>query len=388
MTSDRSAAAGRLRAGSVLISRISADGELRLSLRSDPTPPLHADEVLIEIRAAPINPSDLGLLLGPANPSTAIANGTGASRVTTARIPEHLLPFVHARVDQDLAVGIEGAGLVVDAGTDLAAQSLLGRTVACWGGETFAQLKIAKANQCLALPEGVSAAEGASAYVNPMTALGMVKTMRQEGHSALIHTAAASNLGQMLNRLCLAEAVPLINVVRSQAQAALLGAAGAKHVLDSTTPDFQRQLVEAVRVTGATMAFDAVGGGQLADAILYAMEEVASAGTPYNRYGSMTRKQIYLYGMLDTAPTVLTRGYGLAWNVGGWLLTYFLETIEEEELSGLKLRITAEIKTTFRTEHHKIISLSDALDPAILAAYAQKVTGKKYLIDPRLDLEA
>ena len=365
-------------------SLIRPEGELELSFAQVAQPEPGPDEVVVEVQAAPINPSDLGLLVGAADMATAQASGEGAGIVVTAKVPPALMRGMASRVGQSMPVGNEGAGKVVAAGSAAGAQALLGRTVAIAGGATYARYRKLRAADCLPLPEGASARDGASSFVNPLTALGMVETMRAEGHSALVHTAAASNLGQMLNRICLADGVALVNIVRSAEQAALLRDAGAAHVCDSSTPEFMAGLVEALKATGATLAFDAIGGGKLAGQILSGMEQAASVGAPYSRYGSTVHKQVYIYGGLDTRPTELTRSFGLAWGVGGWLLTPFLQKAGSARIAELRARVAAELKTTFASHYTKVISLTDMLKLDNLHAYNRRATGEKYLIDPSL----
>ena len=367
--------------GLELRSTITAAGELRLTLDpvavADPGP----GEIVVAVRAAPINPSDLGLLLGPADLSTLRGDGSADAPVAIAAVPERRLAGVEARLDQSMPVGNEGAGTVVRAGAG--AEALVGRTVALVGGGMYTRYRTVRAAEALPLPEGTTAEQGASAFVNPMTALAMLETMRAEGHHALVHTAAASNLGQMLVRLAAAEKVPLVNVVRSGEQAALLRAAGAAHVCDSSTPDFADALTEAVAATGATLAFDAVGGGDLAGRILAAMERAANrAGGDYSRYGSSVHKQVYIYGALDVRPTVLDRGFGFAWGVAGWLLTPVLARLGGERVGAMRARVAAELTTTFASRYTATIGLREALDPAVIAAYARRATGEKYLLDP------
>jgi NADPH:quinone reductase-like Zn-dependent oxidoreductase len=365
--------------GLQLRSLITSSGELELSLASVDTPAPAPDEVLVRVEASPINPSDLGLLLGPADLSTLKAAGGKV----TAKVPERFLPAMKPRLGQPMPVGNEGAGVVVAAGADKAAQALVGRTVAVLGGAMYAQHRIAKAADVLPLPAGVSPREGASCFVNPLTALGMVGTMKSEGHKALVHTAAASNLGQMLVKICLADGVPLVNIVRSAAQAKTLTDIGAKHVVDSTSPNFQQELIEALAETGATIAFDAIGGGRLASQILAAMEAVLSRNaSAAARYGSTTHKQVYIYGGLDTGPTELVRSYGMAWGLGGWLLTYFIAKIGPAEAQKLRQRVADEIRTTFASHYTAEIGLTEALKPEVIAAYNKKSTGEKYLINP------
>ena len=293
------------------------------------------------------------------------------------------------RVDQSMPVGNEGAGVVVGAGSSAEAQALLGKTVAIFGGAMYSQYRCIKAGQCLALPAGTTPAEGASCFVNPLTSLGMVETMRREGHTALVHTAAASNLGQMLNRICIQDKVGLVNIVRTQQQEDLLRAIGASHVCNSSAPTFMQDLTEALVATGATLAFDAIGGGKLAGQILTCMEAALTrSAKEYSRYGSTTHKQVYIYGTLDTGPTVLNRSFGLAWGVGGWLLWPFLQKIGPAAAQKLRERVVAELKTTFASHYTKEISLAEALRLEEIAVYGKRATGAKYLINPNKGIAA
>ena len=365
-----------------LRSLVKSSGELELSLAQVPVPQPGADEVLVRIEAAPINPSDLGLLLGPADIANAKVSGSGADAVVTAPVPQHFLGALKARLDASMPVGNEGAGVVVAAGDSPQAKALLGKTVAILGGATYAQHRIAKASDVLELPAGATAADGASCFVNPLTALSMTEVMRREGHTALVHTAAASNLGQMLNKICIADGISLVNIVRSAEQAKILKDIGAKYVIDSTAPDFIAALTDAIEETGATLAFDAIGGGKLASQILSAMEVAANRkATEYSRYGSSTYKQVYIYGGLDTGPTELARNFGLSWGVNGWLLTPFLMKLGADA-AKLRARVAAELKTTFASHYTAEISLAEVLQPDVIAAYARKATGEKYLINP------
>jgi NADPH2:quinone reductase len=369
--------------GLQLRSLINADGELEISLHEVLTPEPAADDVIVRIEATPINPSDIGLLFGAADMATARVSGTPARPVVTAQVPERAMKSMAARVGQSLPVGNEGAGTVVAAGASPAAQVLLGKTVAVLGGAMYAQHRAIRADQCLVLPDGASAADGASCFVNPLTALGMVETMRREGHKALVHTAAASNLGQMLNRICLKDGIGLANIVRKPEQAALLKAQGAQHVCDASAPSFLADLTEALVQTGATIAFDATGGGRLAGQILGCMEAALNrTATEYSRYGSTTHKQVYIYGGLDTGPTEIIRNFGFAWGMGGWLLFPFLQKIGPEAVQALKARVAAELKTTFASSYTKEISLAEALQLDAIAVYGQRATGTKFLINP------
>jgi NADPH:quinone reductase-like Zn-dependent oxidoreductase len=369
--------------GLQLRSQISKGGELELSLSEVTTPEPGPDQVVVKVEATPINPSDLGLLIGPADMSTAKAAGSGAGTKVTAKVPGQALPFIAARLDQAMPVGNEGAGTVVKAGSSEAAQALLGKTVSMIGGGMYAQYRLLKATDCQPLPAGTTAAEGASWFVNPLTALGMTETMKREGHKALVHTAAASNLGQMLNKICLEDGIPLVNIVRSAEQAKLLRGIGAKHVVDSTSASFTDELTQALVETGATIAFDAIGGGKLASQILTAMEMALNkSAAQYSRYGSTTHKQVYIYGSLNTGAVELTRNYGMAWGVGGWLLTPFLQKIGRPDQVRLRERVVNSLKTTFASHYTKVVSLPEVLDLKNIAVYGKRATGEKFLINP------
>jgi len=373
--------------GLQLRSTVKKDGILEISLVSVPTPEPKPEEVIVRVDASPINPSDQGLLFGGADLNTAKASGTPDRPVVTATVPPAALKAVAGRLDQSLPVGNEGAGVVVQAGSSPAAQALMGKTVAILGGSMYSQYRCIKAVQCLVLPPGTTAAEGASCFVNPLTALGMVATMRAEGHKALAHTAAASNLGQMLNRICLKDNVGLVNIVRKAEQADVLRKAGATYVCNTSSPTFMDELTDALAATGATVAFDAIGGGTLAGQILTAMETAANrSAKEYSRYGSAVHKQVYIYGGLDRSPTQFNRTFGMAWGIGGWLLTPFLQKIGFEAAQQLRERVAAEIKTTFASSYTKEVSLAEALRLDEIAVYGKLGTGQKYLVNPNKGL--
>jgi NADPH:quinone reductase len=374
---------GNSRSGLQLRSLVKPEGELVISLARLNFPAPAADEVMVRIEAAPINPSDIGLLFGAADMATASVTGSGVDTVVTARIPPGAMKAMAARVGQSMPVGNEGAGVVIAAGSSAAAQALLGKTVAVLGGAMYAQYRTVKAEQCLVLPAGATPADGASCFVNPLTALGMVETMRREGHSALVHTAAASNLGQMLNRICLKDGVALVNIVRKPEQVELLRSMGAKHVCDTSAPTFIDDLTQALAATGATIAFDAIGGGRLAGQILTCMEAALNrSAKEYSRYGSTTHKQVYIYGGLDTSPTEFNRSFGMTWGMGGWLLFPFLQRIGADAVQTLKRRVATELKTTFASHYSGEISLAEALGREAIAAYGKRATGAKFLINP------
>jgi len=375
------------RSGLQLRSIVKRSGELELSLVDVPVPAPAADEVVIRVEASPINPSDIGLLFGAADMSTAKASGSADRPVVTATVPEKLMRAMAGRLDESMAVGNEGAGVVVAAGPSPAAQALLGRTVAAIGGAMYSQLRCVKVDQCLPLPAGTKPADGASCFVNPLTALGMVETMRMEGHKALVHTAAASNLGQMLNRICIADGIGLVNIVRKPEQEKLLRDLGARHVCNATSPTFLDELTEALVATGATIAFDAIGGGRLAGQILSCMEAAVNrTAKEYSRYGSAVHKQVYIYGGLDMAPTEFVRNFGMAWGMGGWLLFPFLQKIGPAAGHKLRARVAAELKTTFASHYAREISLAEALRPDVVAVYNQRATGEKFLLAPNRGL--
>ena len=362
---------------------VTAGGELQMSLARVDTPVPGADEVLIRIEATPINPSDIGLLFGAADISTARASGPADNPRLTMAIPGRAMPAMVGRLGQSLPAGNEGAGVVVAAGASPAAQALLGKTVAVMGGAMYAQYRCMPASQCLLLPADATPADGASCFVNPLTALCMTETMRREGHHALVHTAAASNLGQMLNKICLKDGIPLVNIVRKPEQAALLRGIGAHYVCDANGPGFMVGLTEALAATGATIAFDATGGGKLAGQILTGMEAALNrTAQEYSRYGSTTHKQVYIYGGLDTGATEFNRSFGMAWGVGGWLVFSYLQKLGSGKMLQLKARVAAELKTTFASHYSKEVSLAEALQLSEIALYGQRATATKYLINP------
>ena len=360
---------------------VTEGGTVELSIERVEVPTPGPNQLLIRVEAAPINPSDMGLLFAGADPGSFSAGGTADQPKVTAKLEPAAVRANSARVGQSLPAGNEGAGIVVAAGADL--QDMVGRTVAAAGGGMYSQYCVTDAGLCLTLPDGVTPAEGSASFVNPMTVLGMIDTMRSEGHAAIVHTAAASNLGRMLQRACIEEGIGLVNIVRSPAQAAILKDIGAEHVCDSSAEGFMSDLIEAVRATGATIGFDAIGGGSTASRILTAMEAAAATGTAFSRYGSTTFKQVYIYGGLDRGPTELTRSFGFSWSLSGWLLTPYLMKAGAAKVASMRERVSAGIKTTFASQFTDRLSLSDALDPTAIAVYGRQATGQKYLIEPQ-----
>ncbi|MEL7042900.1 MAG: zinc-binding dehydrogenase [Pseudomonadota bacterium] len=370
-----------------MLSTLREDGTLQLALVEKPMPALKAGQILVKVEATPINPSDHGVMFGWANMAAAQSTGSGKDTVLTAPVPEQGMRMMKARIGQPLPVGNEGAGTVVAAGDGDYAQGLIGRTVAVMGGGMYGEYRAVDAMMALPLHDGNTAKEGASSFVNPLTALCFLETMRMEDHTAIVHTAAASNLGQMLNRICQADGVDLVNIVRKPEQEAILQDLGAKYIVNSSKDSFIPDLIDAIHETGATLGFDATGGGKLASDVLTAMEG-AAARTPgaYSIYGSVKHKQVYLYGGLDTSPTTLSRGYGMAWGVGGWLLPNFLAKAGQEVAMRLRQRVADELTTTFASHYTDELSLVDALQADTVAKYNAKTTGQKYLITPHKGL--
>jgi len=364
-----------------IISKITDKGKLELSIQTETVPELNDDEVLVKVEASPINPSDLGLLLGPADVNSLQVDGSGDDITAIMDIPQAIIKLVEPRFNKALAVGNEGAGVVQEAGKN--AQDLIGKVVGVAGGSMYSQYRCVPASSCLVMNEGTSPSEAASCFVNPLTALGMVETMKLEGHTGLVHTAAASNLGKMLVKICVSDGVPLVNIVRNEDHQRMLQSLGATHVCNSSSPEFMNDLVQALVDTGATLAFDAIGGGKLSGQILTAMEIAANkSSTEHSIYGSMTYKQVYIYGGLDRSPTTLNRAYGMSWGIGGWLLTPFMGKIGNEKLQILRQRVADEIKTTFESNYLEEVSLEEVLQPEAILRYSKQATGEKFLINP------
>lgn len=361
-----------------LHSTVRADGTLLVDLREEDLPAPAGTQLLVRVEAAPINPSDLGLLFGPAD----MAGADYADGRIVAQLPEPAMKAMAARIDQPMGVGNEAAGTVIAAGDAPAAQALLGKRVAMIGGDMYARFRLIDASACMVLPDDVSAEQGASAFVNPMTALGFAETARAGGHKAIVHTAAASNLGQMLVKVARADGLGLVNIVRSAEQAATLRDMGAEHVVNSQEADFSTQLEQAIAATGATVAFDAIGGGDLLSRVMNAMERVASRDEPYSRYGSTRFKQGYIYGALDTGPTILHRGFGFSWSVSGWLLFPFLQQAGRETADRMRARVRDNLTTLFASRYKAHLSLEQALTRDAVLAYNARRTGEKYLIVP------
>jgi hypothetical protein len=366
-----------------MLTLVKESGELEISLARNPMPQPKDHEVLVKVLATPINPSDLGLLVGGADVGTARASQRDGLPVITASVPPAGMRAMAGRIGEAMPIGNEGCGVVVKAGASPEAQALMGKTVALLGGAMYAQYRCLPVQMCMLLPDGTDPVDGASCFVNPLTALAFTETMRMENHTALVHTAAASNLGQMLVKICAKDGIPLVNIVRGDAQAGVLRDIGAKYVLNSSVDSFMDDLVAALTETGATLAFDAIGGGKLGSQILTAMEQAAVRRMKtYSRYGSDTFKQLYIYGGLDMSPTTLTRSFGFNWALGGFLLTPFMAKAGAEVVGRMRKRVVDELTTTFKSHYSHKISLEQALDPAVLAAYNAKRTGEKYLIRP------
>ncbi len=366
-------------------STVTSDGTVEISIVNAAVPVPSENEVLIKVEAAPINPSDLALLISFAADLDSIEfSGEDEASKTTIKIRPGLMAALKGRVDQPLSAGNEGAGIVVGAGKK--ATALMGKTVGVAGGSMYSQYRCAPASSCLVMDEGITSTEAASSFVNPLTALAFVETMKMENHVALVNTAAASNLGQMLVKICKDDGIPLVNIVRKPEQVKILKDLGAEYICDTSQSDFMKDLVEALVSTGATLGFDATGGGnegKLPGQILAAMEIAANkTAKEYSRYGSEVYKQVYIYGGLDPTPTVLNRSYGLQWGLGGWLLTPMIGRIGMERFAEMRQRVVREIKTTFASHYTQEISLEDMLQPDKIKAYAKQGTGAKYLVNP------
>ena len=366
--------------GKQLLTTLEADGTLIVELVdqtfADPT----GTQVLVKIEATPINPSDLGLLFASADTE----NAQYAPGKVVAKMPEAATRAMKARHGMKMPAGNEAAGVVVAAGEDPAAQALIGKRVACVPGTAYAQYAFADARMCLPLADGVSAEQGASSFVNPMTALGFVETMKLEGFTGIVHAAAASNLGQMLVKICKADGIPLVNIVRNDIQVKLLKDLGATHVLNMTDPDFMKQLIDAIAETKAMIGFDPIGGGTLAGQILTAMEAAASRGAAFSRYGSSEAKKVYIYGALDLSPTILNRAFGLTWDMAGWLLTPFMAKAGPEVVGRMRARVAAELTTTFASYYKAKVSLERMLEKDAVADYNARRTNEKYLVMPNV----
>ena len=366
-------------------STVTSEANLALSITKAELPIPSADEVLIKVEAAPINPSDLGLLLSfAADLSSITTSGSEDEIVTSMKIHPALMGSMKPRLDQSMQAGNEGAGVIVDAGENV--KELIGKTVGLAGGAMYSQYRCVPAASCLVMDEGTSSAEAASSFVNPLTALSFVETMKIENHTALVHTAAASNLGQMLVKICKDDGIPLVNIVRKSEQVDLLKNLGAEYICNTSDESFMDDLVNALVTTGATLGFDATGGGnngELPGQILSAMEIAANkTAKEYSRYGSDTYKQVYIYGGLDQSPTVLKRAYGMSWGLGGWLLTPMIGRIGMEKFGQMRMRVAKEIKTTFASSYAEEISFEEMLQPETIKSYAKQATGKKYLVNP------
>ncbi len=366
-------------------STVTDKGNIEISITKVDMPVAADDEVLIKVHAAPINPSDLGLLLSfAADLSNINVSRSGEGAVTSIKIHPALMGLMKPRLNQSMPVGNEGAGVIIDAGVN--AKALIGKTVGLAGGAMYSQYKCVPAASCLVMDDGTSPAEAASSFVNPLTALAFVETMRMENHTAMVHTAAASNLGQMLVKICKDDEIPLVNIVRKQEQVDILKNIGAEYVCNTSDSDFMDNLVSALIATGATLGFDATGGGnsgKLPGQILAAMEIAANkTAKEYSRYGSDTYKQVYIYGGLDQSPTILKRAYGMSWGLGGWLLTPMIGKIGMEKFQEMRIRVAKEIKSTFSSSYAQEISFEEMLQPEIIKSYAKQATGKKYLVNP------
>ena len=365
--------------GQQLFTTLTADGKLTLELSEESFPEPTGNQVLVKMEAAPINPSDLAILTSAAD----FENAEYSPGKVVANMPEPFLTGQKNRHGQRLPAGNEGAGTVVATGDSDMAKALMGQRVACVPGNAYSQYAIADAMMCLPLGDHSSEA-GASSFVNPMTALGFVETARMEGHDAIVHLAAASNLGQMLNKICQEDGMKLVNIVRKQEHVDLLKSQGATYVVNSSDDDYMKQLRAAIAETGAFLGFDPIGGGTSTDGVLKAMEQVAASQMDeYSRYGSNQDKKMYQYGRLNlTEPTILTPSYGLQWCVAGWLLTPFLAKAGMETVVKMRTRVQQNLGTTFASSYKAKVDLEGMLTKDAILDYRQMKTGEKFLFMP------
>ena len=364
--------------GKQLFTTLESDGTLTLQIEDVTFPEPKDNQVLVKMEAAPINPSDLAILTGAAD----FENAEYSPGKVVAKMPEPFNSGSKARHGKKLPAGNEGAGTVVATGDGDAAKALMGQRVACVPGNAFSQYAIADAKMCLPLGDH-SAEAGASSFVNPMTALGFAENAKMEGQGAILHTVGASNLGQMLNRICLEDGLGLVNIVRKDDQAELLKSQGATHIVNSSGDDFMGQLRSAIEDTGAFFGFDPIGGGKMVDSCFKAMEQVAVANmTEYSRYGSNQAKRMFIYGRLDVSPTTLTPSYGFGWTLSGWLLFPFLQQAGQETMGRMRKRVLDNLTTTFASNYKAKVDLEAMLTKDAILDYREMKTGQKYLVTP------
>jgi NADPH:quinone reductase len=362
-----------------IVSTLNADATMTIEVAEAALPDPGPRAVIVAVEAAPINPSDIAGLYGPA----LLAEADYSDGKIVAAVPAAAMKAQAGRIGQPTVFGNEGAGTVIAAGSDPAAQALLGKRVACWpGGGTFASHVAVPLGACIALPDSASIENASASFVNPVTALGFVETMRAKGYHALVQTAAASNLGQMLVRICEEDNIALVNIVRKPEQVALLKGLGAQWVLDSSQPDFDAALVAAIAETQAYCGFDAIGGGDMAGRVIAAMERAASQSGPFSRYGSAQRKHLFVYGRLDLSPMVIPPSIGFSWDMSAWLLFPFLDEIGPAASRALSERVIAGIDTTFASHFSQRLSLAGVLERDAALAINARRTGEKALILP------
>ena len=364
--------------GKQLFTTLESDGTLTLAIEEVTFPEPKGNQVLVTMEAAPINPSDLAILTGAAD----FENAEYSSGKVVAKMPEPFNSGQKSRHGKKLPAGNEGAGTVVATGDSDTAKALMGQRVSCVPGNAFSQYAIADANMCLPLGDH-SAEAGASSFVNPMTALGFAENAKMEGQSAILHTVGASNLGQMLNRICIEDGLGLVNIVRKDDQAELLKSQDATHVVNSSDNDFMKQLRDAIEDTSAFFGFDPIGGGKMVDSCFKAMEQVAVANMKeYSRYGSNQAKRMFIYGRLDVSPTTLTPSYGFGWTLSGWLLFPFLQHAGQETMARMRKRVLDNLTTTFASSYKAKVDLEAMLTKDAILDYREMKTGQKYLVTP------
>ena len=364
--------------GRQLFTTLESDGTLTVAIEDVSFPDPVGNQVLVKMEAAPINPSDLAILAGAAD----LENAEYSDGKYVATVPEPFNTASKPRHGLKLPAGNEGAGTVVAVGDSDMAKALMGQRVACVPGNAYSQYCLADAAMCLPLGDH-SAEDGASAFVNPMTALGFVENAKMDGQEAILHTVGASNLGQMLTRICKEDGLGLVNIVRKDDQVALLEKLGSTHVVNSSGDGFGQELRSAIADTGAFYGFDPIGGGKSVDMVFRAMEQVAvSQMTEYSRYGSNQAKRMFIYGRLDTSPTILTPSYGFGWTLSGWLLFPFLQSVGMETVGRMRQRVLQELTTTFHSHYKKRVNLDEMLTREAVTDYRAMRTGEKYLVTP------
>ena len=365
-----------------LITTLSLTGTLSLSLQNTELPPLGAEDILLQVQAAPLNPSDMSFMFTQADLSTLTFDYDASTPCVSMQLPDIIDKRHQHRVEQTLPCGYEGAGVIIEVGSSLS-RELIGRTVSCAIGGMYADYKVSPLNAVIVMPEGVTPMQAAAAFVNPMTVLAMLETRRLHQHKALVHTASASNLGKILIRCCKQQSIPLVNLVRNSNQIPALMSLGADIVLDTSDEDFAVQLYDAISQYEPTACFDPIAGGDLLSHVMSTMERVfIDKQQQFSHYGSGVFKQGFVYGHLDNAPLRFTHQIGFSWSLRGWLLGDVLPTLSAECITNMKKSIQSEITTTFASEFNTTITLADILNPVQIATYTAARSNEKFLVVP------